>query len=116
MPTAWYHPDGRPATTEEAQRLFLDIGTRLLAQDTVHVDDTTVVVSTWFTVIDHGPSADGNPLLWETVVCDTDTYADVAHYSTREQAEQGHKDVLVWITYQLQRLAGGTPMDRMIAS
>lgn len=115
MAAAWYHPDGRPATAEEAQRLFLDSQARLLAQDTVHVEGSTVVVSTWFTVIDHGPSPDGLPLLWETVVCDTETYADVAHYSTRHQAEQGHSDVVVWITYQLQRLAPGEGVSSLVA-
>lgn len=115
MATAWYHPDGRPATAEEAQALFLDSDARLLAQDTVHVAGNSVVVSTWFTVIDHGPSPEGQPLLWETVVCDTETYADVAHYSTREQAQQGHTDVVVWITYQLRRLAPETERPTLAA-
>jgi hypothetical protein len=111
MAADWYQPDGRPATPDEAQRLFLDIRARLLAQDVIHVATEVVVVSTWFTVIDQGPSPDGRPLLWQTAVSDLTTYASLGSYATREEAERGHAQAVALISERLRLLAPGNARE-----
>jgi hypothetical protein len=105
MAVDWYWADGRRATSDEAQRLLLDVTGRLLAQDVIHVGTVVVVVSTWFTVIDQGTAPDGRPLLWQTIVSDPATHADIGRYATREQAQRGHARAVSMITQRLRRLA-----------
>jgi hypothetical protein len=105
MTVDWYRADGRPATADEAQRLLLDIRGRLLAQDVIHVGSQVVVVSTWFTVIDQGLASNGRPLLWQTIVSDTTTHADIGQYTSREQAMRGHHEAVVLISKRLRHLA-----------
>jgi hypothetical protein len=109
MVATWYHPDGRPASPEEAQNLLVDVSARLLAEDTLHIGAEVVVVSTWFTVFDHAPTPGTLPLLWETVVSDGLTCTDLAHYSTREQAVQGHADTVTLIRSRLRELSAEEP-------
>jgi hypothetical protein len=105
MTAFWYRPDGRPATRQEAQLLLSDAQLRLLAQDTLHAGGEIVIISTWFTVFDHAPPDYGRPLLWETVVSDTRMHTDIAHYSTRAQASQGHADAVMLIDYRLREFS-----------
>lgn len=105
MAASWYRPDGQPATLREAQSLLSDAQTRLLAQDTIHADGEIVVISTWFTVFDHAPPDYGRPLLWETVVSNDRIHTDIAHYSTRAQASQGHADAVMVIDHRLRELS-----------
>jgi hypothetical protein len=104
MAVNWYRADGRPATSDEAQRLLVDVRARLLAQDVIHVGADVVVVSTWFTVIDQGFTADGRPLLWQTTVTDSATHVDIGQYTTREQARRGHAEAVMLISDRLRRL------------
>jgi hypothetical protein len=105
MAVDWYREDGRRVTSDEAQRLLLDIGGRLLAQDVIHVGTEVVVVSTWFTVVDQGFASNGRPLLWQTIVSDLTTHADIGQYTTREQAMRGHEEAVVLISKRLRYLA-----------
>jgi hypothetical protein len=105
MSVDFFRSDGRPASSEEAQRLLLDIGARLLAQDIIRVGTEVVVVSTWFTVIHQGYASNGRPLLWQTIVSDTTTHADIGQYTTREQAKRGHAEAVVLISKRLRHLA-----------
>ncbi|XVQ09899.1 hypothetical protein ACQP1W_46530 [Spirillospora sp. CA-255316] len=105
MAVDWYRADGRRVTSDEAQRLLLDIGERLLAQDVIHVGTEVVVVSTWFTVVDQGFASNGRPLLWQTIVSDLTTHADIGQYTTREQAMRGHAEAVVLISKRLRYLA-----------
>ena len=111
MAVDWYRVDGERATADEAQRLLLDIGERLLAQDVIHVGTEVVVVSTWFTVVDQGFAANGRPLLWQTIVSDMTTHADIGQYTTREQALRGHAEAVVLISKRLRHLATGPRED-----
>lgn len=55
-------------------------------------------ISTVWLGLDHGFS-DGKPLIFETMVfkgdCRTEDYCD--HYSTWEEAEEGHKRAVEWV-------------------
>ncbi|GAA2600524.1 hypothetical protein SMC26_27460 [Actinomadura fulvescens] len=104
MSVEWYRADGRPATSDEAQRLLLDVRSRLLAQDVIRVGPVVVVVSTWFTVIDQGLAANGRPLLWQTIASDLTMHADIGQYTTREKAARGHAEAVAMITDRLRRL------------
>ncbi|GLZ11345.1 hypothetical protein Acsp04_15800 [Actinomadura sp. NBRC 104425] len=111
MSVDWYRADGTPATADEAQRLLLDTNARLLAQDVVRVGPVVVVVSTWFTVTDLGLAANGRPLLWQTLVSDLSMHADVGRYTTREQAERGHREAVALITERLRDLVARAAAD-----
>ena len=111
MPVDYYRSDGRPATAAEAQRLLLDVRARLLAQDVIRVAAAVVVVSTWFTVVDLGRTADGRPLLWQTIVSDTSMHADVGRYSTREAAARGHARAVTMITDRLRGFVARAALD-----
>ncbi|MFI0371526.1 hypothetical protein ACH35V_26980 [Actinomadura sp. 1N219] len=107
----YYRSDGRRATSDEAQRLLLDVRGRLLAQDVIRVGGVVVVVSTWFTVIDLGSAANGRPLLWQTIVSDLSMHADVGRYSTREKAVHGHARAVAKITGRLRGLVARAALD-----
>ncbi|MEU5884435.1 hypothetical protein [Spirillospora sp. NPDC047279] len=108
MSVDWYRADGRPATSDEAQRLLLDVRSRLLAQDVIRVGSVVVVVSTWFTVVGQGLAANGRPLLWQTIASDHAMHADIGQYTTREKAERGHAEAVAMITDRLRRLVART--------
>lgn len=110
MPGDYYRSDGNRATAEEAQRLLLDVRGRLLAQDVIRVGGVTVVVSTWFTVVDLGLAANGRPLLWQTIVSDTTMHADIGQYTTRERAARGHAQAVSMITSRLRGLVARAAM------
>ncbi|WP_157610110.1 hypothetical protein [Spirillospora albida] len=111
MSVDYYRADGRPATSDEAQRLLLDVRGRLLAQDVIRVGGVVVVVSTWFTVIDLGFAANGRPLLWQTIVSDLAMHADIGRYSTRERAMRGHAEAVAMITDRLRGLMARAALD-----
>ncbi|TDD90791.1 hypothetical protein [Actinomadura rubrisoli] len=111
MSVDWYRADGRPATSDEAQRLLLDVRARLLAQDVIRVGGVVVVVSTWFTVTDLGFAANGRPLLWQTIASDTAMHADIGRYTTRERAARGHAEAVAMITGRLRDLMARAAMD-----
>ncbi|GAA2139440.1 MULTISPECIES: hypothetical protein [Actinomadura] len=111
MSVEYYRSDGIRATSDEAQRLLLDVRARLLAQDVIRVGGVVVVVSTWFTVIDLGFAANGRPLLWQTIVSDLAMHADVGRYSTREKAARGHAEAVAMITGRLRGLVARAAMD-----
>jgi hypothetical protein len=115
MSVDWYREDGRPATSDEAQRLLLDVRARLLAQDVIRVGSVVVVVSTWFTVIDQGFAANGRPLLWQTIVSDLALHADIGRYTSRERAARGHAEAVAMITDRLHRLVARTVADQVKA-
>ncbi len=111
MSVDWYRADGGRATSDEAQRLLLDVRGRLLAQDVIRVGGVVVVVSTWFTVTDLGFAANGRPLLWQTIVSDLAMHADIGRYTTRERAARGHAEAVAMITGRLRALVARAALD-----
>lgn len=58
-------------------------------------------VSTVWLGLDHGPSATGEPLIFETMVFGPDSWMDLDcnRYSTLDQAVEGHKSMVdAWTT------------------
>lgn len=69
---------------------------------TKHVADKTINdkrISTVWLGLDHGWDANGEPLLFETMVFDGEDYHDIYcdRYSTWEEAEEGHKKAIEWV-------------------
>ena len=58
-------------------------------------------VSTVFLGVDHNWSREGSPILFETMVFGVDNEHQ-RRYSTWEQAEQGHRDVIKLVTKELR--------------
>jgi len=83
---------GKPrlAKTREEVRAMWDDPRRIVEQ----TDVGRYRVSTIFLILDHG-SADGPPVLWETVISDPDHEVSCQRYRTRAAAETGHCEAVV---------------------
>ena len=96
----FYKLDGRtpvPCTAEELGAWMQDAD-RTVALDTV--DDWTI--STVFLGIDHEWSDDAPPLLFETMVFEGDSTTGVVwRYTTWEEAERGHRNVVADVRRKL---------------
>jgi len=63
---------------------------RVVVQSTVH----GIEISTVFLGINHRFGGNGDPLLFETMVFGGDLDETTLRYSTWEEAEKGHRDIL----------------------
>lgn len=89
-----YNLDHEPIGFEEAGRLLADPTARHVRASAI---DTGMWVSTVFLVIDHNYDlTDARPVLYESmVVADDDWHGeDMRRYRTREEAEQGHDELV----------------------
>lgn len=97
----WYDMDGKTIGIEEADALLRDITRRQLARTQVVTPLGTIEVSTVFLVLDHNHFGEGAPVLWETMVFGGPLDARLWRFASREQAEQGHADAVVWVRSEL---------------
>jgi len=65
-----------------------DVANRLLHR-TEYTDD--IVVSTVFLMLDHNYHAEGDPVLWETMIIKDGEYHDWSRYDSYAKAKAGHK-------------------------
>lgn len=72
-----------------------DSGERRVAEDTI---GNGVWVSTVFLGTDYDFVGKGPPVLWETAVFEKDEPVDIRRYSSREDAERGHREVVAALT------------------
>lgn len=79
---------------EEWARKF-DIENRIVAHDTISDEVDQVLVSTVFLGIDHAIPIDGRrPILFESMVFGGILDGEMARYSTWQEAENGHAELL----------------------
>lgn len=70
--------------------------------NTKHVANETINdkrISTVWLGLDHGWDVNGEPLLFETMVFEDNTYNEIYcdRYSTWQEAEEGHKKAVEWV-------------------
>lgn len=92
--TPWYGFDGKPLSHADGGRLLADIESRLVAEDVVRDGVELALVTTLFTVTDHGTMEGGPPVLWETAVFGGPMDHYVEHYATSEEAERRHAEIV----------------------
>lgn len=101
----WFNQKGEPIEIQEADKLLRDSAQRVVQKTRVKDGiGEEWLVSTVFLVLDHNPLEEGPPLLYETMVFQTDPKRGInpideyqERYSTREEAEAGHKRVCVMV-------------------
>ena len=85
----YYDKEGKPLTLEQWSQLFEFTKYRVIASDNVN----NLWVSTVWLGLDHRHFGDGPPLIFETMIFNTDDFNDVVEmdrYSTLEEAVKGH--------------------------
>lgn len=100
----YYDPDGKPVSMEKWVTLF---------EHRQQVAKTTlpggIRVSTVYLGVNHNWDPEGPPLIYETMVFGPDRFRDIdmARYTTREQAEAGHRTMVYryvpWWRFRLRR-------------
>jgi hypothetical protein len=90
----FYDRAGNPLTDyDEIERLLIDREYKRVGGDTVLVDGKTLAVSTVWLGVNHNFTADGPPLIFETMVFGDPPLAENAcwRYATEDEARRGHE-------------------------
>lgn len=87
----WYRLEGHtPVLCRSAEAAMQSVDERCVAREEATPD---ITVSTVFLALDH-QWGDGPPMLFETMVFGGLLNEEMGRYSTWEQAEEGHKDMV----------------------
>lgn len=90
-PLLWYRRDGTPCPAGEAMELMQNPHARIVKQETL---PTGYWLSTVFLVIDHNCGLRGPPILFETMVFESEGNPhslDCLRYATEKEAREGHE-------------------------
>lgn len=96
----FYDREGRPITMQKWSRMFEDIRYRVVASNNVN----NIWISTIWLGLDLNYGLGGPPLLFETMVFDTDNITrpwrdiEMRRYSTEAEAREGHAELLELVT------------------
>jgi len=88
----YFNKQGKPITLSRWVELFEDPAYKIIKRD----ETPNGVVSTIWLGLDHSFEESGKPLIFETMIFESDEYPDFQkRYSTLEEAIKGHEEALM---------------------